>query len=665
MSGAVAEVRHVEVTGNGVATYPAFAEGVERYAITTSEQSDGAVTVAATTSDPGGVVRVDGQRAPGGRRTVTGLAPGDEVSVFVDDADGRHTYSFIYLPVDFPTLERVTDPDVDPTFSHVMITLGLAAPSFETALDANGVPAVVLRTERSIDFKRQPNGHYSVARGTGSSASSFPDVDIVELDEQFREVDRYRTVGLAHTDGHDSILLPDGSRYLMAYETDVEADLVDAVIQHVSASGDVLFSWNSRELLPETVLPSSSDYAHINAFHLMADGDLLVSFRHLSAVLKIARTAHDGFAVGDVVWRLGGRASDFAFETATGSPSDGPCAQHTASELPNGNIMVFDNGSASMFGQLLCVDPADPDGPTVQRVPTRIAEWSLDEENGVATLVRDHQVSNRHSIFAGSAQPLPNGGSMVGWAPNFQAVASEIGIDGAVRWELRDTAATGADRLYTYRAFALDLPDAIAPSVAVGVPPSGATYVEGQRVTPTFSCTDRGGSSLQTCAASAIDTRTPGTRTFTVTATDGDGNVTTVSRRYRVAHRYRPDASIRAAGTDRIAGVERYGASPAQQLVMRSRSDRPFVAFVRVANEGRSADRFRLARSFRSSDYVVQIVGPTTSPRVAPGRSWSVKVRVVPRASAGRGDAVRVRFAARSLRDPRRVDTVWLLARRS
>ena len=254
---------------------------------------------------------------------------------------------------------------------------------------------------------------------------------------------------------------------------------------------------------------------------------------------------------------------------------------------------------------------------------------------------------------------------MVGWASATDAIASELGPDGAVRWELADAAQQPSDRTFSYRAFALDVPDAIRPTVSVGAPASGATYVEGQRVTPAFSCTDRGGSSLQTCAAPAIDTRTPGTRTFTVTATDGDGNVTTVSRRYRVVHRYRPDASIRAAGTGRIAGVDRYGASPAQQLLMSSRTNRTFVAFVRVTNDGRSADRFRLARSYRSSDFVVQIVGPTTSPRVLPGRAWSVKVRVVPRASARRGDAVRVRFAARSLGDPRRVDTVWLLARRS
>ena len=37
----------------------------------------------------------------------------------------------------------------------------------------------------------------------------------------------------------------------------------------------------------------------------------------------------------------------------------GPCAQHAATLLPNGNVLIFDNGSTSFFGNL-CVDPAGP-----------------------------------------------------------------------------------------------------------------------------------------------------------------------------------------------------------------------------------------------------------------------------------------------------------------
>ncbi len=667
----------VSVTGADVTTYPAFDPAVRRYAIATGPGTGGTVTVTATSTDPAAVVTVNGSPAPGGTLTVGGLADGDEVAVLVDDASGHTAYAFVYLPEKFPTLERVTPAASVPTYEHVMLTLGLwtaPSPFFETAVDANGVPAVLMTNAAgsSMDFKRQPNGHFSVARGTGNPG--HPDSEVVELDEQFRKVGAYRATGLTHTDSHDAILEPDGSRWFMSYEPDgTQPGRLDAVIHHESADGTVLFAWNSHDHLDETVAPVPAgephDYAHINSFELMQDGHLLVSFRHFSSVFKIALHAGDGHEVGDVIWKLGGRDSSFDFVTGEGQASEGPCAQHTAHELPNGNILVFDNGSSAL-AQLLCVDQADPDGPPVQQVPTRIAEWELDTTAGTATLVREHTVNGRHAIFAGSAQPLAGGGEVVGWASSVEALVSELDADGDVVWELRDPAALppGGNpntRYFTYRAFALDLPDAIAPVVTPGVP-AGATYVEGQTVAqPAVSCSDRGGSSLQTCTVTAIDTSTPGTRTVTAEATDGDGNQTTVQRTYTVVHRYRPDATVRVVGTGRVVGADRFGADPAQQVTAVSRGDRrPVEAVVRVVNAGAAADRVRLTASAGTKDFGVRLVGPRPSPELGPRKAWTVRVRIVPRASAVRGDQVRVRLVATSIRNPARRDTVWVLVRR-
>ena len=74
-------VHQVSVTGSGVGTYPVFDPAVARYGVTTTAATDGTLTVTATTSDPAGVVTVNGRVAPGGTRTVTGLEAGDEVAV--------------------------------------------------------------------------------------------------------------------------------------------------------------------------------------------------------------------------------------------------------------------------------------------------------------------------------------------------------------------------------------------------------------------------------------------------------------------------------------------------------------------------------------------------------------------------------------------------------
>ena len=400
-ASAAAPVHQVSVTGTGVGTYPGFDPAIARYGVTTTSATGGTLTVTATTSDPSGMVTVNGSPAPGGTRTLTGLTAGDEVAVFITDSGGTARHSWVYLPPQFPALERVTLAPAPGALAPglVLLTLGLyvqPSPFFETAVDLNGVPAFVRQRAQAMDLQVQPNGRYSVfvpvtvAGRTGS--------DLLELDSQWREVARHRTVGLVNTDGHDAIVLPDGTRWLMAYEDDPVTSRTDAVIQRIDPDGSVGFTWSSAPYAAETVTPGNPDYAHINSMQLLPDGDLLASFRHFSSVFRIATHPHDGFLPGEVVWKLGGRDSDFTFP----SPEDttGPCAQHTAAMLPNGNILMYDNGSWNNFGAEtpLCVDQADPTGPTIQRLQTRVVEYQLDTSAHTATEVRTYAPPARFDL---------------------------------------------------------------------------------------------------------------------------------------------------------------------------------------------------------------------------------------------------------------------------
>jgi len=664
---AVAPPRHaVAISGVGVGTYPEFSRQTSRYGITTSDQTAGSVTVTASTEDPHGRVFVNGALLRGERRVVEGLSGGDEVSVIVSDAAGTASYSFIYLPAGFPRLERVSaEAPGGPSPGHVMLTLALwtdPGPTFETAVDANGVPAYVHSTPNSMDLKLQPNGHYSVARGNGGPDGAA----IVELDDQLREVARHRTVGLVHTDGHDSILLPDGSAYLLAYEPNDATGKTDAVIQHVAADGSVLFEWNSKDhvdIPAETVVGSNPDYAHVNSIDIMDDGDLLVSFRHFSSVFKIARRAHDGHVQGEVIWRLGGRASDFTFVDEHGQPADsGPCAQHTATQLPDGRVMVFDNGAWNL--NPLCPDPADVAGEPTARVPSRVAVWDLDEATGTATLVRDHRVRDRYAIFAGSAQPLSNGNTVVGWASARDAVVSELDREGRVVWELQDG---GSPAYFTYRAFRTEVPDAIRPDIVGGIRP-GRTFELGERVRPTYSCTDRGGSNLQACQAGGIDTSSLGTRTFRVRAVDGAGNDTVVERSYAVVRPSRqPDAMIKRKGQRRYVGRSDLRVRPRQLVTSTITRERgQATAVVRVRNTGTRNDRYRVTARASSRVMGVRLHFPNgmrTSPRLAPGDTWRFTIRVTRKARTGDGRRLTEKVTVRSRHDGERTDTVWFRVR--
>src|SRR5690606_11396672 len=108
----------------------------------------------------------------------------------------------------------------------------------------------------------------------------------------------HSTVGLANTDPHDSILFPDGRVVLMAYEP-ARDGLVDSVVQEIGPDGELLFEWSSREHLEETTAPGNPDYAHVNSVVVMEDGHWLLSFRHFSAVYKVARYDDGEHAAGD------------------------------------------------------------------------------------------------------------------------------------------------------------------------------------------------------------------------------------------------------------------------------------------------------------------------------------------------------------------------------
>lgn len=648
----------LSVAGPGVSSYPAFDPGVTRYAATTTEESDGTLEVTATTSDPDGVVLVDGAPVTG-PTTVEGVEAGEEVSVLVQDTGGTTAYSVVYLPADFPTLE-VTAPAGDGSAvadGAVLLTLSRwVAPGsqFEVAIDAHGVPLWVDVPEfgSSMDFKPLPGGGYSIFRRPSDDLAASATAQ--RLDDALRVVESVTTVDLEHTDAHDIVWNEDGSVYISAYEPDPESGLVDAIVQHVDTDGTVLWEWSSADhgLVDETVWTNDTDYAHLNSIQVMDDGDLLLSFRHLSAVLKVARTAHDGFASGDIVWRLGGRHSDFSF------PDDpdgtGPCAQHTAYQQPDGTILMFDNGSWE-GSTALCVDQSDPLGHVVDRRYSRVLGLSLDEETMEASVVEDHRVDGRFAVFAGSAERLAGGTTLVGWASSTAATASELGPDGEVLWEVRNVATGSGPPYFTYRAAYADFPDALAPTIEPG-PETAAPLRLGSRVEVLHRCADRGGSGLASCEATAApSTLEPGEQSVDVVAVDGAGNRTEVAVDYEVADS-RADLWI-AGGI----GRDVVGGSPAgQSTTLRTDGHRARVAF-HVDHDAAVADRvaigatlrgdtdaFRLRWKADGEDVTRQVRRGTYAPRVGSNEVGDLRLVVAPRRSAGRRDVVRVVLEARA-----------------
>jgi hypothetical protein len=88
--------------------------------------------------------------------------------------------------------------------------------------------------------------------------------------------------------------------------------------------------------------------------------------------------------------------------------------------------------------------------------------------------------------------------------------------------------------VYGYTFTMPSAPDTTPPVVTITSPVDGATYMQGQVVTPAWTATDPDDATLTTTAPATVDTSTVGTHTYTVTAVDAAGNSGTASVTYTV-----------------------------------------------------------------------------------------------------------------------------------
>lgn len=144
----------------------------------------------------------------------------------------------------------------------------------------------------------------------------------------------------------------------------------------------VLFHWRAIEHLDPEKFPLHPHYARehwplINSVHLLRDGNILASLRSVSAVIIISRET------GEIMWHL---------------DSTVVAQQHCASELEDGSILIFDNGTfryreSSTYSRVIQVDRA-----------TKKVVWEY----------RDRSLPSAFfSPFMGGAQRLKNGNTLI------------------------------------------------------------------------------------------------------------------------------------------------------------------------------------------------------------------------------------------------------------
>lgn len=161
-----------------------------------------------------------------------------------------------------------------------------------------------------------------------------------------------------------------------------------------------------------------NDWTHANSVQLTADGDLLVSLRHLDQVIKI--NYDNGAGDGHVEWRFG-RGGDFQL--------DGPASlwfshQHDAQMLDDGTLILFDNGNVRYMAD--------------RTVQSRGQAWRIDPVARTAKAIVNADLGG-YAFALGSAQRLSNGNYHfgLGWLlPSNEARGIEVTPAGTKVFEL-------------------------------------------------------------------------------------------------------------------------------------------------------------------------------------------------------------------------------------
>jgi Arylsulfotransferase (ASST) len=247
----------------------------------------------------------------------------------------------------------------------------------------------------------------------------------VVLDASYRVVARFPAGDHRQSDLHELLLTPRGTAYVTSYEY-VPADLssiggarrarvIDGIVQELEIpSARVLWEWRSLDHV--TVGESHGkpgnpyDYFHVNSIDVAPNGDLIVSARNTWAVYRISRKT------GGVLWRLGGRRTDFRM-----GPGTVFAWQHDARLHDGGTLVsIFDDGAA----------------PQVQP-QSKVLVLGLDHVRRRAALVHKyvHAPERLVAKFMGNAQILPNGNVFVGWGS--EPYFSEFSADGAIQFDAR------------------------------------------------------------------------------------------------------------------------------------------------------------------------------------------------------------------------------------
>jgi hypothetical protein len=260
----------------------------------------------------------------------------------------------------------------------------------------------------------------------GKAVHGLAEGEWVVLDTSYGELFRFSTTRGLHGDLHEFMITPQNTALVTSNETKTwdltsvggsrNGQVVGGVVQELALpSGRLLWEWRSLEhvAIDETEITQRPgprfDYFHINSIDIAPDNDLIISARNTWAAYKVSRRT------GKVLWRLGGKRSDFTL--GKGARFEW---QHDVREHAHGLVSVFDNAAAPQ-----------------EEPQSRALLLALDTKRMHVSLEHAyiHRPDRVLSHFLGNAQLLANGNVFVGWGGS--PYVTEFSRNGDIAFDAR------------------------------------------------------------------------------------------------------------------------------------------------------------------------------------------------------------------------------------
>lgn len=400
--------------------YPSFRPSVHDYVLRGSVR--GPLKLDIDTSVRQGTVTVTARRRVWrGGRVQLSLRADQELTVTFDRSGRAESYYIRALPYDFPAFTFTARARLPDVYYLTAPTLSFIDNSYYVIVfDRDGVPVWWMKSYVPYDqqaFSDHTIGWWTPAAANGASG-------FVVHDLSGRVAHTWQTPN-GWTDLHEFQLLPNGDALL---STDLPrpgtvnlspyggpatgATLVDPVIDEVSHTGRLVWSWSAQNYFgAQDTVPAAwpsvfgsgqtkladgrvaYDYSHLNSIQQLPDGKtLIVSFADLSAVFAIDKRT------GRVLWKLGGTPSAVSLKVIGDPQGQQPFSdQHYARMLPDGTLTVYDDNTWDGFRP-------------------RAARYRIDPRKMTATLI-DQQTDPliTSSGCCGSAALERNGSWLVSW----------------------------------------------------------------------------------------------------------------------------------------------------------------------------------------------------------------------------------------------------------